>query len=379
MRELMLSIDRIDTTNRARVKRFVRLPYRLYARHPQWVPPLFIDAELQLNRLKHPYYEHSDADFFVVARDGRDVGRIAVMENKPFNAYHGTHKAQFYLFECENDQEAATMLFERAFEWARARGLDAIIGPKGFGALDGYGLLVEGFDHRQMMTMMNYNFEYYPRLIEAQGLRKEVDFVSHYAKRDVLKLPERIHRIAARIEARGKLRVHRFRNKGELVRWGNRIGAAYNKAFVNNWEYAPLTDREIKFLIDNLMLIADPRLIKIILHDDDIIGFLFAFADISAALQRARGRLLPLGIADILLELRRTDWLAINGAGVLQEFQGQGGNALMYAEMDKTLRLTQFRHAEFTQVAESAVQMRRDLENLGGKAYKNHRVYVREV
>ena len=40
-----------------------------------------------------------------------------------------------------------------------------------------------------------------------------------------------------------------------------------------------------------------------------------------------------------------------------------GGNALMYWEMEKTLRGTRFQHAELTQVAESAVQMRRDLEN----------------
>lgn len=375
----MLTIEKIDTSNRAHVKRFVRIPYRLYARCPQWVPPPFVDSELQLNRRKHPYYEHSDADFFIAVRDGRDVGRIAVMENKRYNDYHHAHKAQFYLFECENDLEAATGLFARAFEWAQARGLNQIIGPKGFGALDGYGLLIEGFSHRQMMTMMNYNFDYYPSLVEAQGFRKEVDFVSHYAQCDVFQLPERVRRIAERVEARGKLRVHCFRSQRELFAWADRIGAAYNRAFANNWEYAPLTEREIKFLVDNLKLIGDPRLIKVITHDDVIVGFLFAFADVSAALQRARGHLFPFGIADILLELRRTDWVAVNGAGILQEFQGVGGNALLYAEMEKAVRDTQFHHAEFTQVAETAVQMRHDLENLGGKAYKNHRVYVRDL
>lgn len=375
----MLTIEKIDTTHRAQVKRFVQIPYRLYAHCPQWVPPPFMDSELQLNRRKHPFYEHSDADFFVAMRDKHDVGRLAVMENKRYNDYHHTRKAQFYLFECKNDLEAASGLFARAFEWAQARGLNQIIGPKGFAALDGYGLLVEGFSHRQMMTMMNYNFDYYPGLVEAQGFHKEVDFVSHYAQRDAFQLPERVRRIAERVEARGKLRVHRFRSPRELFAWADRIGEAYNRAFVNNWEYAPLTEGEVKFLGDNLKIIGDPRLIKVITHGEEVVGFLFAFADVSAALQRARGRLFPLGIADILLELRRTDWVAVNGAGVLQEFQGVGGNALLYAEMEKAVRDTQFHHAEFTQVAETAVQMRRDLENLGGKAYKNHRVYVRDL
>lgn len=375
----MLNVEKIDPTLHTDLRRFVRLPYRLYSKHPQWVPPPFADAELQLDRRKHPFYEHSSADFFIATRDGRDVGRIAAMENKRYNDYHRLRRAQFYLFECEDDMEAARGLFMRAFEWARNRGLDQIIGPKGFGALDGYGLLIEGFSHRQMMTMMNYNFDYYPKLVEAQGFRKEVDFVSHYAQRDAFQLPDRVRRIAERVEARGKLRVHRFHSKRELFAWGDRIGGAYNKAFVNNWEYAPLTEREIQFLVDNLKLIGDPRLIKVITLDDEVVGFLFAFADVSAALQRARGHLYPIGLVDILLELRRTDWVSLNGAGVLQEYQGIGGNALLYAEMEKTVRDTQFRHAEFTQVAETAVQMRRDLENLGGKAYKNHRVYLREL
>ena len=375
----MLAIEKIDTHSKAQVRRFVDLPYRLYAKHPQWVPPLRMDAEMQLNRNTHPFYEHSDADFFIAVRDGRDVGRIGALENRRFNDYHKTRQAQFYLFDCEDDQEAATVLFNQVFDWARARGLDHVVGPKGFGALDGYGLLVDGFEHRQMMTMMNYNYEYYPRLVEAIGFEKEVDFISCYLSADVFHLPERVHRIAERAAQRSGLRVLRFKNKPELVALSDRIGKAYNDAFVNNWEYYPLTEREIKFLVDNLMIVADPRLIKIIAHGDDIVGFLFAFPDLSAALQRARGHLFPFGLPDLLIEMKRTKWIALNGAGILPEFQGRGGNALLYSEMEKTMSEFHFKHADLTQVAETAVQMRQDLINVGGKPYKNHRVYHRDV
>ncbi len=375
----MLNVEKIDTRKKDQVRRFVSVPMHLYAGHPQWVPPLYIDAETQLNRNKHPFYEHSDADFFIAVRDGRDVGRIAALENCNYNQYHQTRQAQFYLFDCEDDLEAATALFRCVFEWARSRGLDCVVGPKGFGALDGYGLLVDGFEHRQMMTMMNYNYPYYPALVEAQGFAKEVDFVSCHICSDEFLLPERIHRIADRVRERGLLRVQRFRTKKELIAWADRIGKAYNQAFVNNWEYVPLTDREIAFLLDNLLTIADPRLIKVIIHGEDVVGFLFAFPDVSAALQRARGRLLPFGLPDLLLEMRRTKWVALNGAGILPEFQGRGGNTLLYTEMEKTIHESNFQDADLTQVAETAVQMRRDLENLGAKAYKNHRVYIRHL
>lgn len=375
----MLKIEKIDPSLKQQVIRFTRLPYRLYANHPQWVPPLLMDVEGQLDKQKHPFYEHSQADFFVASRNGRDVGRIAALENKHFNEYHGKKQAQLYLFECEDDQEAANALFDQVFEWSKSRGLDHVVGPKGFSVFDGYGIQVEGYEHRQMMSMMNYNYPYYVKLVENYGFTKEVDFVSCYLARDAFNLPDRVHRIIERVKQRGDFAVRNFRNKKELRAWANRIGRAYNDTFVNNWEYYPLTDREIKFILDTIMMVADPQLIKIITHKENTVGFLFAFPDLSAALQRAKGRLLPFGIADLMLEARRTKWVSLNGAGVLPEFQGRGGNALLYGEMEKTLHDYQYEHADLTQVAETAVQMRQDLINVGGKAYKNHRVYVKKV
>jgi hypothetical protein len=172
----MLAIYQVDTESKEDIHRFVTLPYRLYKNCPQWVPPLFMDAELPLNRKKHPFYEHSSGDFFLALRDDRVVGRIAALENTRYNQYHGTNTAQFYFFDCENDLEAASMLFERAIEWAQKRGLNKLMGPKGFAVLDGYGMQVEGFEYRTIMTMMNYNYPYYPELMEKLGFAKEVDF-----------------------------------------------------------------------------------------------------------------------------------------------------------------------------------------------------------
>ena len=374
----MLQIEKIDTQNKSQVRQFINLPYGMYAKHPQWVPPLRMDAEMQLDRKKHPFYEHSDADFWLATRDGKPVGRIAALENRPFNRYHHTQEASFYLFECEDSAETASALFERVFEWVRQRGLTKLVGPKGFGVVDGYGMVVEGFEHRQVMTMMNYNYPYYPKLVSDLGFEKEVDFVSCYLPGD-FHLPDRVHAIAERVLQRGTLQVQRFRSKGDLKAWSKKIGKAYNNAFINNWEYYPLSENEIKFLVDNLLTIADPRLIKIITHQDDAVGFLFGFPDASAALQRANGHINPASLVDLLVELRRTKWIALNGAGILPEFQGRGGNALLYSEMEKTVREYHFLHADLTQVAETAVQMRSDLTNLGGKMYKNHRVFRKTV
>jgi hypothetical protein len=375
----MVSIQRIDPRSKSDARRFLHFPFDLYEGHPLWVPPFLIDARTQLNPDKHPFYEHSEAEFYLALQAGVVVGRVALLENAPYNAYHDRRAAQFFLFECVEEFEVAQALFARVFESARARGLTEVMGPKGFGALDGYGMLVDGFEHRQMMTMSSYNPPYYAAYLQELGFVKEVDFVSCYLGADRFQLPARVHRIAKRAARRSGFRVVRFKNKREMRAWAGRIGETYNRTFVDNWEYYPLSDREIRFLTDNILSVADPRLMKIITRGDEAVGFLFGFPDVSAAIQRSKGRLLPIGIFDLLVEMKRTRRIAINGAGVLPEHHGRGGNALLYSEMEKTLREFNFLNAELVQVAETAEQMRRDLENVGGVPYKNHRVFVRAL
>jgi hypothetical protein len=371
----MIEIIQVDLNDRRQVNEFIGLPFRLYAQTPQWVPPFISDVKVMMDPKKHPFYEHSEAVFFMAIQNGKPVGRIAVLENKPFNKYHGTKQSVFGLFECVNDQEIANKLFRRAFDWSRARGLDKIVGPKGLSSFDGYGLQIEGFEHRQMMTMSSYNFAYYQALVENLGFEKEVDFVSCYTPADQFHLPDKVREVARRVRERGILKVRNFQTKREIVEWAGRIGEAYNKTFVHNWEYYPLSEREIKFVLDSLITAAVPKLYKFITYNDQIIGFLLGFPDISRALQRQKGRITPWGVADILIELQKTKMISINGAGVLPEFHGLGGNALLYSEMESTIRNSRFNEAEMTQVAETTPQMRRDLITLGGIPYKNHRVY----
>ena len=376
----MIAIIQTNVKSKEEVNQFVQIPFDLYAGHPQWVPPFISDIKTMLNPEKHPYYDHSEADFFMAEKGGELVGRIAALENKPFNHYHNAKDAAFYLFECVDDQEVADALFETVFDWARDRGLNRVVGPKGFGPLDGYGIQIEGFEHRQMMNMMNYNYPYYQTLVENLGFAKKVDFVSSYVQPQNFQLPEKVRKAAEIAKKRGTFTVLDFKNKRELKKWAGRIGEAYNKAFVKNWEYYPLTQREIDFVVDNVMTIVDPDLIKIIVKDGEVVGFVFPFPDVSAAMQKNGGKLGPIAILRLLIEIQRTNWISFNGVGILPEYQGLGGNAIMYAELEKSMHQnTQFIHSELTQVAETAEQMRKDLLNLGVKFYKNHRVYQRKI
>jgi hypothetical protein len=77
--------------------------------------------------------------------------------------------------------------------------------------------------------------------------------------------------------------------------------------------------------------------------------------------------------------LKKAKLIAFNGAGILPEYHGIGGNGLWYSEMDKTLKEFAFDSVDMTQIAETAEQMRADLINLGGVPYRNHRVYRKDI
>jgi hypothetical protein len=368
----------LDTDNRRQVKQFLDLPFRLYRGCPQWVPPLEPDARHMLNRRRHPFYKHSDAAFFLTTDDsGRPMGRLAVLDNHNYNAFNKERTAFFYLFECEDDRAAAPILFDAAFDWARSRGLNKIIGPKGFTALDGMGLLVKGFEHRPAFGIP-YNLPYYPALVEAAGFESAGGVVSGYLSPRT-RPPDKIQQVADLVQKRRGLRVARFKTRRDLRAIVPKLKELYNAALEGTTGNVPLTDDEVRSLADQLLWFADPRLIKIVMKGDEPVGFLFAYPDISAAVQRTQGRILPVGWIDLLLELRRTKWVNINGAGIIEKYRGMGGTALLFSEMYKSVAEGGFQHADVVQVGSDNDKMQRELRDLGIDFYKTHRIYQRAL
>ena len=100
----MVEIRLVDCDNKKQVKEFVQFHYDLYKGDPNWVPPFRGDVEVMLNKKKHPYYEHSEADFFTAWKDGKMVGRIAVLNNRKYNEYHHENGSDIFLFDSIDDQ-----------------------------------------------------------------------------------------------------------------------------------------------------------------------------------------------------------------------------------------------------------------------------------
>ena len=288
-----MEIIEVDPSDRRQLKQFLDLPFRIYSDEPAWVPPLELDARLYLNRRKHPFYLHGRAVFYLAFKNNRAVGRLAVLENDNYNQYNHQRTAFFYLFECENNYAASSAMFQAAADWARKRGLDRIEGPRGFTIFDGLGMLVRGFEHRPAFGLP-YNLPYYPQLVEAAGFTSKIELVSGYLDRD-MQFPEKVRRAADLIKQRRGLCVTRYKTRQEIKALAPYLKDLYNSSFGPGEDNIPLTDEDVDAVARQMMWFADPRLIKIVMKEDKPVGFLFAYPDISQALQQARGKLYPFG------------------------------------------------------------------------------------
>lgn len=371
-------IKEIDTDKGKEVNAFLNLPFRIYKDCPQWVPPLGGDERAMLNRRNHAFYRNGEAVFLMAfSQRGEPLGRLAVLDNFIYNQHNNTSTVFFYLFETVPDEAVAQALFQAAFEWAQKRGKNEMLGPKGFSALNGLGMLVKGFEYRPAMGIP-YNHAYYPVFMDSMGFTPLRDILSGYLSGNQ-RIPQKIHEISRRVQEKRGLRVDVYRSRGDLRKMLPCLKDLYNGSLVGTSGNAPLTDAEVRGIADQILWFADPRLIKVLWKGERPVGFLLAYPDITPALQRTGGKLWPFGWLEIMKELRRAEWIDINGAGIIEEYRGLGGTAILFSEMEKSILAGGFKHADIVQVGVENERMQRELSSLGIDFYKMHRIYHRKI
>ena len=110
----MSNIEISEVSSHRERKAFIKLPWRIYANDPAWVPPLIIERKAFLDRKRHPFYRHGDAALFLARKNGEIVGRIMASDDPNYNALHQSNVGCFGSFECINNRDVAAALFERA-------------------------------------------------------------------------------------------------------------------------------------------------------------------------------------------------------------------------------------------------------------------------
>lgn len=162
----MITIEKV--TDKKSLKAFVKFPFKLYRGNKYWVPPLIGGEMNTFDASYNPTLEFCDINLLVAKKEGRIVGRIALIVNHRENDILGVRKMRFGWLDFEDDKEVTEALFAAAEDWAREKGMDYMEGPVGFCNLDKAAMLTFGFDELSNTTAL-YNYPYYESHMVAAG------------------------------------------------------------------------------------------------------------------------------------------------------------------------------------------------------------------
>lgn len=369
-------VERVN--DQAALRRFIRLPFELPDQRPNRVPPLLMDEREFHDPHKNPQLAQCEVERWIAWQGGHAVGRVMGIIHRVYNQGHSERTVRFYNLDSVREIEVVRSLITAVEEWARMKGMDRIIGPFGFSDKDPQGVQVAGFEHLPVIATP-INPVWLPPMLEACGYMGFEDMVSY--RMDIPQnLPPSYHAIAERcLRTLGLHRVP-LRSKRELKPWVVPVLRLVNATYGDLLGFAPMSEDEMRALAAKYMFILDPQLVHLIADaNNEPVAFVIASPDMSEGLQRANGRLLPLGFWYILRSMKRSKQLDLLLGAVRPDLQGKGLTAALGVSLFDTARQRGFTHLDSHLVMERNTRMRAELERLGAMEWKRFRVYQRRL
>ncbi len=373
-----MAVNVKEVSGRGDLKRFIDLPFRLHSNHPLWVPPLKIERRLFLNRKMNAFFTHGEAEYFLAWRDGEVVGRITAHINHAFDDYQKKNWGWFGFLEFEDDQDVLEALFAAAEGWLRERGKERMVGPACFAMNDDSGILIEGFDLRPMIVQP-WHPPYYQQRVEQAGMAKAMDLLMwnlEVTNRD--KVMPVIWELAEKVQSEHGIRVRPMRRR-QLRKDLDSFAEVYNSAWSKNWDFVPFSKKDLDAYAFDLHLAFDKHWFMIAEREDtgEVVGMAITVPDLNQALEKMKGKLLPLGWWHFLRKGHIMDRVRVGFLGVKPEYQHTGVAAKLYEEHFDAAEARRQKGGEMGWILETNTAMNRGMEAMGGKVVKRYRVYER--
>ncbi|MBO4573337.1 MAG: N-acetyltransferase [Clostridia bacterium] len=372
----MINVHEVVT---ARDKReFLNFPLRLYKDCPYFVPPLYID-EKKIFSPKYFYYDTCEAVYFLAERDNKTVGRISGILQKAHNEKTGEKRVRFTRFDSINDLEVASALFAAVEKWAKDKGMDIVCGPLGFSDLEREGLLIDGFD--QLSTFEEqYNYDYYPSLVEACGYKKEVDWVERRITWPK-KTDEKLVRVSEMILKKHGLKVGTAKNLNEfLKKYADGFFDLLDKTYVNIYGTVPFTEGMKKNMIDNFKIIMSLKYVSVIVDENDkVVCLAICFPSLSEPLVRSRGHLTPAAIYGILKSKRHPKVVDLGLIGVDPEYAMKGVSSTIFSTLMQGLEKENIEYAETNLNLEDNYNIQNQWRRFESVLHKRRRAYIKNI
>ena len=372
-------VDIQEVKTKKELKTFIYLPEKIHAGHRNWVHPIYMDEWKYFDLKKNKAFSYCDTVLLLAYRGDKAAGRVMGIINSRFNEYRKENIARFGYLETWEDPEVVHALLGKVEDWARQKGMTRIIGPYGFSDQDPEGWLIEGFENRATIATY-YNYEWMPRLAEKEGYIKDIDYYV-YKLSVPNELPEFYIKIHERIQRRGSYVIHEFRKRKELKPWIRPVLGLMNECYTNSniYGFAPLDEKEMDDLAKRYLPVVNPRFVKAVTKDDEVVSFIIGIPDMTEGIQKARGRLLPFGFIKVLRASKKTKQLDLLLGAVKERYRGLGLDVLMGVKMLQSASEAGFKTLDTHHEMESNVKVRAEMERMGGVLYKKFRVYQKNL
>ncbi|MCF7797198.1 MAG: hypothetical protein K9N11_09830 [Lentisphaeria bacterium] len=371
----MSGITIIPVQSRREIRQFIDVPYRLYAGDPNWVPILEMEQKSWF-KPSHEFYSHGAAQGFIAVKDGQLVGRIMAIHEKIRAQNHGGKLGGVGFFESTNDPDVANALFDAGENWLRSRGLSRTRGPISLTENDQYwGLLVHNFS--QPYLGMNYNPPYYEKLWLERGYECTKNMLSFELPLNGT-IPDRLIPVAERLKKNGHVTVRtldmkHIRRDAELIR------QIINRGFVGVDDHIDVPPEMIDSMVKQLKPIVDPDFVILGFYNGEPASFVLSLPDWHLAFKHVNGKSDPLSLVKLLLYKKKINRLRVSIFGTVPEYRNKGLEAAIFAHGYKLARQKGIVAAEAAWTAEDNHLMKAGIEAAGGKHYKTHRWYERDI
>jgi GNAT superfamily N-acetyltransferase len=363
--------------NRRELRQFIYLPAQIHKNHEKWVPPIYMDEWKYFNLKKNRYTAYCDAVPLLVYKGDEAVGRIMGIINHQYNQTRNELMGRFAYLECWNEQDIAHLLLHHAEQWARERGMKRMVGPLGFSDQDPEGFLTEGFEYAPTLATY-FNYPYIIQLLENEGYQKEVDYVVYMVSVPD-KIPsfyQKIYRRATRFE---NFQLIEFTSRRQIKPYIKPVFLLMNECFSDLYGFIPLDTAEMKDLAKKFLPIIDPRFVKIVIKDDDVVGFIIGVPNMSEGIRRSKGYLFPVGIFHIFRSAKKTKQLDLLLGGVKEQYRGVGLDVLLGLKTIESAQKAGYDIIDSHHELESNKKMRAEMERMGGQLYKRYRIFKKNL
>ena len=351
---------------------FLKLPWKIYTRDHNWVPPMITDVETIFDRKENIFYAHGEAKAFLAYRGSEMAGRIVAAVDDRANRYHNERAGFFGFFEVNRDYGAAVSLLDAARQWLSEREMKVMRGPMAFSQLDGMGCLVEGFDYPPAI-MMPYNPAYYPEFLEKYGFEKEKDFYAYWMDARG-PFPEGLEKLSEHAQKKEGIAI-RHMNMSRFRQEMNTLMGILNDANSQEFGFTPLSASDLQYFIAKLRPVIEKELVNFVEVKGKPVAFSMILPDYNEVLKRFDGRV---GIADMLkfyFYSKQIKTLRFALLAVRKAFQRRGLETLLYLESFRVAKARGYTGGELSWVREDNNLLNKRIEMMGGKRIKTYRVY----